>query len=279
MKKLPIIYHTLMRHVLSRGHSQTNMRTNTSVRTLPYPAHILLDLSAGYLPLAGNRTIYPKVAAAELAWQLQGTKDPDFIMKHAPKVWGKFIEDGVIENAYGHRWMQHFGRDQISDAISLLATDPSSRQAHISTWDSARDGSNKPDYCHKNVPCITDLTINIINNKLNIAVNMRSSDVYVGLPYDLLAYALLLDAFATSLNCDRGYLSFHLANAHIYGPQLPLADKETNQIVKTWEGNVQQVKMPGLAIEEIVANPEGYVDYFKTIKMANFNSTAPDVVA
>lgn len=279
MKKLPIIYHTLMRHILSRGHSQTNMRTNTITRTLPYPTHILLDLSEGYLPVPGNRTIYPKVAAAELAWQLQGTKDPDFIMKHAPKVWGKFIEDGVIENAYGYRWMQHFGRNQISDAISLLKADSSSRQAHISIWDSLFDGSDKPEYCHKNVPCITDLTINIIDNKLNIAVNMRSSDVYVGLPYDLLTYALLLDAFATSLKCDRGYLSFHLANAHIYGPQLASADKETNQLVKTWQENVQEIKMPGLTIEQIIADPEAYVNYFKAIKITNFNGTLPEVVA
>lgn len=270
-------YYSVLNSIINYGVIEKNERTGHEIAIAPSPISFTIDLSEGLLPLVGNRTIYPKVAAAEVAWQLLGTKDPSFIMRHAPKVWSDFIEDDEIKNAYGYRWCNHFGRNQILEALNTLKEDPSSRQVYISTWDPAIDGLGEKKLKPKNIPCIVGFTLNIIGGKLNMTVSMRSSDAYVGLPYDVLTYALMVDAFAASLGLKRGYMSFMLAHAHIYDTHLELAKQELANS-RHWANNIQTIEMPGYSIEQIADWPLTYVDYFKKIKINNFNGTKPRVV-
>ncbi|WNO49293.1 hypothetical protein [Achromobacter phage kwar_LB4] len=119
-----------------------------------------------------------------------------------------------VKNAYGYRYRNHFGRDQLQDAINALQMDPSSRQIYISAWDPAQDGLlNRGE---KNVPCPAAFTLTVLNGQLHSSYFLRSSDLFVGLPYDMLTHSLLVTAIADSLGIQPGYISVLVSHAHMY---------------------------------------------------------------
>ena len=196
---------------ISKGQLETNQRTKTRILISPHPEHITLDCREG-LPILGNRKYFPHIAAAELAWQYEGTKYAKLIMDYAPKLWSKFLVDEKVEAAYGYRWRKHFGRDQLKLAIEALRADPTNRQVHISAWDPGSDGlGQKQSRGVKNLPCPTSFTLSL-SSYLNCSVHIRSSDVMIGLPYDMMCYGLLLLTVAKELNLKPGFCSFQLAS-------------------------------------------------------------------
>ena len=254
------IYEDLLRLVRSQAVTETNQRTGVKIKALRGAYAFKIDLSHG-LPIAGDRKIFPHVAAAENAWQILGTDDTKFISKHW-KIWDKFADDnGRVEAAYGHRWKTHFGRDQLRSALSALKSDPSNRQVFISAWDPGFDGLGDPGQ-PPNIPCHTGFALNIVAKQLHCSVFMRSSDVYVGLPYDVMTYAYLMDAISTTLGKGLGTLSFMLAHAHCYEPQWQ--DMEASLYIKEakhW--HEPQLQFPMWTVHEIHDDPEGYVKFVK----------------
>ena len=121
-------YRELLRELYHNGMYEKNIRTGVDIRMLPGGYSFKLDLSTGKLPVAGNRRYWPKIAAAETAWQFMGTQSPDWILENAPKMWHDFVEDGKLQTAYGYRWREHFGRDQLALAMEELQNNPSNRQ-------------------------------------------------------------------------------------------------------------------------------------------------------
>lgn len=296
MLKFTHQYETLLREVLKHN-PEHNFRTKTRIRTIPHPVHIQLSMHDGKLPVAGNRAYYPGVAAAEAAWQTLGTTDPQFIMGHAPKLWGKFLDQhGRLPTAYGYRWAKEFGRDQIAMAISALHVDPSNRQIWVQAWDPRCDGLGEPNQ-PLNIPCPIGFSLTVTEGCLNMAVFIRSSDVFVGLPYDVMAYALTLDMLATELDRAPGFLTFTLAHAHLYETHwlaaqlstdnldfegkskyheaqricekldLPVAEAlKTLEEMRIW-GSPSDVEpsLPDWAWSEVQTNPEGYVRRVKAL--------------
>lgn len=210
-------YKHLLHELYMRGIRETNARTGVGIRMVPGGWSFKLDLSNGRLPVPGNRAYFPHVAAAEAAWQTLGTQDPAFILKQAPKLWSKFVEDGKLVTAYGYRWRKHFGRDQMALAIEALKTDPTNRQLYIQAWDPAADGLGQPGQ-PKNIPCPIGFSLTRTDNRLHMSVFIRSSDVFVGLPYDVMGYALTLDMVAAEVGLTPGTMHFTLAHPHVYDP-------------------------------------------------------------
>ena len=117
-------------------------------------------------------------------------------------------------------------QNQIFEALTALLDDPSDRQIFISAWDNGKDGLGNR--WTSNVPCPTCFSINIIDNKLNLTLFLRSSDTIVGLPYDMLMYSLLLIVFTHSLrkwypNLQYGRIDAMLSHAHIYEAHYDIA--------------------------------------------------------
>lgn len=237
------------------SYTEVNKRTGVKIQALKGSVFINLDLNTGKLPIPGNRKFYPRVAAAELAWQLQGTKSADLIMKYAPKMWGKFVDrDGEVEAAYGYRWSKHFGRDQLQCAIDALREDSTNRQIYISAWDPAWDGLGYSG--PSNIPCPVGFSLNIVDRHLNCAVFLRSSDVFVGLPYDVMCYALLVDAIAAELSVTPGMLSLTLAHAHVYEPHFA-AMRESVDPGHKWTNS--EPSLPAFTVTEIQQDPDAYI--------------------
>jgi thymidylate synthase len=245
---------------LQHAGTEMNKRTGVLVKRLDGAHSFKLDLKDGKLPLAGNRRYYPRVAAVETAWELMGTQDPTFVLQRAPKIWSDFTEeDGKIKCAYGYRWRVGFGRDQIRMALDALRKDPSNRQVYVSAWDPSHDGLGAPDQ-PKNIPCPVGFSLTKTDDRLHLTLFMRSSDVFVGLPYDVMGYALKLDAFAAELECTPGTLHVTLAHPHIYEPHFEMLTKSLDL-----NGPVPQPSLPGWTVGQITQDPDGYVDVVKRL--------------
>lgn len=246
---------------------ETNERTGARVRVLPGATSFGIDLSTRVLPTAGIRRVYPRVAAAEVAWYISGEQDATWMTKQAP-IWDKFVEplerlsleggfphkvqfEGV-EAAYGYRWRRHFDRDQLKTALQALHDNPSDRRVVICAWDPAQDGNGTQG--QKNVPCPAMLTFNVVGGKLHSTMLLRSSDVFVGLPYDVLGHALLMDAIATELGVGLGIAHFTLAHAHLYEAHWGMAEEAIIQ-----QPVVPPMAMPGWTVYAIEKDRDGYV--------------------
>ena len=293
------VYYGLLTDLLHHGVTETNARTKTDIKMLQGAFSFKLDLSNGKLPVAGNRRYFPHVSAAEVAWQFMGTKDPTFILKHAPKLWSKFIEEEpyeqdfelqgqlgreggmrqVLKTAYGWRWREAFGRDQLALAVKELTENPTNRQLWVQAWDPRSDGLGGPQ--PKNIPCPLGFSVSRFQDDIHMSVFVRSSDVFVGLPYDVMAYGLTLDAIAASVGCRPATMHFTLAHPHLYKPHWNMARactgvgypsntgawreaKEFEGASTTWARDVQP-NLPGWDIQAIVDAPDAYVSIVKAL--------------
>lgn len=266
----PGFYRKLCAKIM-KGPREVNSRTGVEIAMLANPASFSISLADERLPVVDNRRMFPHIAAAETAWQFLGTKDPEFILKHAPKLWSKFVEDGELKTAYGYRWRDHFGRDQLDMAVDQLRNNKTNRQLYISAWDPAADGLGEPNL-PKNMPCPVGFSLTVVEDKLNMSVFIRSSDVFVGLPYDVMSYCLTLDAFAAEVNLKPGVAHFTLAHPHVYQPHFDFADPpELGE--RLYDAHIDQSKLkgagstvvnhqpvlPAWTITQILDDPDMYV--------------------
>lgn len=263
-------YITLLKRIMNDGYIEFNNRTQTEIKALPQ--RTLVFNLINHIPVVGARKIFPHVAAAELAWTLQGTQDTTFIKKYS-KMWDKFEDEpNKVLTAYGYRWRTQFGRDQLMEAIEALRKDRSNRQVWVTAWDAATDGLNNIGKC-KNMPCILGFMLNTIGNKLNMMVVLRSSDTVVGLPYDVLMYSFLLCALAKSIGVPTGKIFFALSHAHIYSAHYDIVQRMINSFEKytimkrpiDQEFVPQAIPIPQHSVEQIILNPDDYVNEIKQL--------------
>lgn len=238
---------------------EVNERTGVRIKLIEGGYSFKLDLSDGNLPVASNRRYFPHIAAAETAWQFLGTKDPSFMLKHAPKLWSKFVEDGELKTAYGYRWRVAFGRDQLALALNELGNNPTNRQLFVLAWDPRRDGLGGPQ--PKNIPCPVGFTLSRCKNKIHMSVLLRSSDTFVGLPYDVMAYGLTLSAIAASVGCTPGTMHVTLAHPHLYEPHWAMAEASLDGWLL--RGAPQTLIPVDWTVFDIENNPGGYIKFVK----------------
>lgn len=258
-------YIALIRRIMTDGYIEFNNRTQTEIRALPQ--RTLVFNLINHIPVIGARKIFPRVAAAELAWTLSGTQDTTFIKKYS-KMWTQFEDEpNKVMTAYGYRWRHKFNRDQLFDAIEALKKDRSNRQIWVTAWDAAEDGLlNIGKY--KNMPCIIGFMLNTIGSKLNMTVVLRSSDTIVGLPYDTLMYTFLLAALAKSIGIPTGKIFIMLNHAHIYANHYTMANRMINSFEKysivkrpiEEEFVPQAIPIPQHSVEQIIKGPDWYVN-------------------
>lgn len=289
-------YKRLMGRLLNCGTTMHNERTGHDVLVLRGGYSFILEMSKGVIPVPGTRKVYPKSAAAELAWWTTGSQSVKFISKYAP-LWDKFTEDDgdTIAAAYGYRWRHHFGRDQLQLSVSQLYKDPSDRQIIVCAWDPASDAMGSK--AKKNVPCPLLFQVYSLpksHNQQEVCMNvvLRSSDTFVGLPYDVLGYALLQQAITTELNSMAksyketeypvdswvlGTLTFDLIHAHLYDSHFQDAEDMLSA-----EHDFTEPPMPkNWSLTDIGKEPDSYVKDVgviqKKMKQPGFSSK-PEVI-
>ena len=242
------IYHDTIAHVFEHGHRQHNKRTD-SVVLATHGYSFRWDMR--YYPITLARPMYGKTGAAELTWMLMGTTSTKWLKQYT-HIWDAF-ETGPdeLKTAYGARWKYAFGVDQVQNIIDKLRADPTSRQQVLLAWDPRVDNVVEA----TNIPCPFVAVINIISGKLNIHLTLRSNDVYLGLPYDVMMYTLLGNMLATELQVDAGELYYSIAHMHLYENQFAVAKYIKD---RQHPGKKFAIKL-SWSLGEILYAPDGYV--------------------
>ena len=251
---------------------QQNERTGEEILVLPGGFYFTIGLHEEYLPLIDCRLTHPATAAAEVAWFIRGDQSTEWLNKYTG-IWKGFEEEIPaleakrryfgkpeehvmgVKAAYGWRWSQHFGLDQLDEAVKVLQADPTSRRVWISTWDPAED---LPMAGQKNVPCPVGFSLYMLQGRLFSSYVLRSSDVFMGLPYDVMNHAMLMAILAKSIGCKLGGMSFTLSHAHIYSRHVDMARQALRYECKAF----QPMENPSFfSLDDIRANPDNYVKY------------------
>lgn len=159
-----------------------------------------------------ERNWNPKYAAREWEWYLSGDPSGVEISKYAP-IWKNMMdEEGNVRSNYGWQWKRN---DQLSKIVDLLRDNPNTRKATISIYD-----GKEIDTYSKDTPCTYAVQFTILDNKLNMAVLMRSNDLWYGFCNDQYCFSMLQQMVADFLCVGVGTYYHFAHNLHLYNDKL-----------------------------------------------------------
>lgn len=166
--------------------------------------HLLIDSHYGLMDVPARGLNY-RFAVAEWVWMMFGRSDVDSIAQFNSVV-RNFSDDGVwLTGAYGPHIKAQ--RDRV---LAKLREDPDTRQAVIEIprpWNT---------FNTKDMPCTLSFQFLLRDGQLNLITSMRSSDVWLGLPYDVFTFTQLQNCMAGELGVKRGWFSLHMGSSHLY---------------------------------------------------------------
>lgn len=168
-------------------------------------------------------------ALGEFLWYMRGSDLLEIIKYYIPK-YEEESEDGkTIFGAYGPRLFNWGGEiNQVSNALKLLRDRPTTRRCVIQIYEPKDISKN-----YKEIPCTENFQFFIRESKLHMHVNMRSNDLYLGLPHDVFTFTLFQEYFAAKLGLELGRYHHNIASAHIYKRNIGTAKFYTKEGVQS----------------------------------------------
>ena len=172
----------------------------------------------------------------ELLWYLAKTDELEFIRYYLSHYAKESDDSETVYGAYGPRLFSMKGNDQIANIIKLLRERPTSRRAVIQLFDAADITEH-----HTGIPCTCTLQFMIRNGRLNMFTNMRSNDVFIGLPYDVFAFTMLQEILARTLDVEVGTYKHAVGSLHLYEKNRKAAQQ---YLEEGWQETVSMPPMP-----------------------------------
>ncbi len=206
-------YLDLLQHILDHGADKTD-RTGTGTRSI-FGYQMRFDLSKGF-PLLTTKKLHLKSIIHELLWFLKGDTNVHYLQENGVRIWNEWAdENGDLGPIYGKQWRQWRDYDggvidQMSEAIHTIKTNPDSRRIIVSAWNVA-DVPNM-----KLPPCHAFFQYYVAGNRLSLQLYQRSADCFLGVPFNIASYALLLMMTAQVTGLEVGDFVHTLGDAHIY---------------------------------------------------------------
>jgi thymidylate synthase len=170
----------------------------------------------------------------ELFWYLAGTDSLKQIEYYVPKYRDESVDKKTVYGAYGPRLFEKKGINQVSEIIQLLKKRPASRRAVVQLFE-ARD------LTHEKPPCTCTLQFLIRDNRLQLLVNMRSNDAFIGLPHDIFAFTMIQELVARSLGLEIGPYKHMVGSLHLYDKHLKGAKAYLSE---EWQETAEMPQMP-----------------------------------
>ena len=207
MNNFEKIYGNVVSHCLKKG--EIVIGRNGKVRQIT-GTQIRANLIEGF-PVVTGKTIFPKTCFIETEWMLNGLTNINWLNERGVKIWDQWADkNGDLGPVYGHQLLNFNGVNQITGLINEYKLNKHSRRLICSMW-------NPNDLSKMQLPpCHYSFQFIISNNFVDIIVTMRSLDLFIGLPYDMVMYASILAAFANEFNLIAREVIINAANAHIY---------------------------------------------------------------
>jgi thymidylate synthase len=210
-------YEDLLRHVLEHGSSRPD-RTGTGSRSV-FGHQMRYDLSRGF-PLVTTKRVHVKSIAYELLWFLRGDSNVAWLREHGVTIWDEWAgPDGDLGPVYGVQWRSwptpdggHV--DQISRVLEQLRTDPTSRRMIVSAWNVGEIPRMALPPCH------TLFQFYVADGRLSCQLYQRSADLFLGVPFNIASYALLVHMVAQQVGLEPGDFVWTGGDCHIYDNHL-----------------------------------------------------------
>ena len=206
-------YLDLLQHVLDHGILKED-RTGTGTHSV-FGYQMRFDLQNGF-PLLTTKKLHLKSIIHELLWFLKGDTNVKYLQANGVRIWNEWAdENGDLGHIYGYQWRSwpdydggHI--DQIKEAIDTIQNNPDSRRIIVSAW-------NVADLPQMNLPpCHAFFQFYVANGKLSLRLYQRSADIFLGVPFNIASYALLLMMVAQVTGLEAGDFVHTLGDAHIY---------------------------------------------------------------
>ena len=217
MAKNPFLatpYEDLLRKIMAEGVDRGD-RTGTGTRSL-FGQQLRYDLEAGF-PLITTKKVHTRSVFYELLWFLQGRNDVKWLQDRGVTIWDEWEKpDGTIgEGSYGlmwRSWPKPNGEsiDQISEALNQIKNNPDSRRILVTAWNPSEVSKAALPPCH------VMFQFYVANGKLSCHLYQRSCDMFLGVPFNIASYALLVHLVAQVCDLDVGDFVHTMGDAHIY---------------------------------------------------------------
>ena len=202
-------YLELLSHINSHGKDRSD-RTGVGTRAV-FGYQFRHDLRTGF-PLLTTKKVWWKGVVAELLWFLAGDTNVRTLQAQGVNIWNEWADPvtGDLGPVYGRQWRNFGGVDQIAQLVDGLKKNPTSRRHIVSAWNPPDVPAMKLPPCHPFWQCQVD------DGVLHLSLYMRSCDAFLGLPFNIASYALLLSLLAEVTDLTPGDLIISFGDLHIY---------------------------------------------------------------
>lgn len=205
-------YLDTLSHVLKNGAKKED-RTNTGTLSV-FGRQMRFDLQKGF-PLVTTKKLHLKSIIYELLWFIKGETNTQFLTDNGVRIWNPWAdENGDLGRIYGYQWRswtaENRNIDQLSQVIDSLKNNPNSRRHIVSAWNVGdMDKMALP-------PCHILFQFYVADGKLSCQLYQRSADLFIGVPFNIVSYALLTMMVAQVTGYEPGDFVHTLGDAHIY---------------------------------------------------------------
>ncbi len=206
-------YLDLLDRVLQEGHLKGD-RTGTGTLSV-FGHQMRFNLEEGF-PCLTTKKLHLKSIIHELLWFLKGDTNVKYLQDNGVRIWNEWAdENGELGPVYGYQWRswpdyQGGHIDQITQVIDQIKQNPNSRRLLVSAWNvAAVDEMKLP-------PCHILFQFYVADGRLSLQLYQRSADIFLGVPFNIASYALLLQMVAQVTGLKAGDFVHTLGDAHIY---------------------------------------------------------------
>ncbi|WP_337641185.1 thymidylate synthase [Prevotella sp.] len=206
-------YLSLLNRILTEGATKTD-RTGTGTMSV-FGNQMRFNLADGF-PLLTTKKLHLKSIIYELLWFLRGDTNVHYLQEHGVRIWNEWAdENGDLGPVYGHQWRSwpdyNGGTiDQIQNVLDLIRNHPDSRRMIVSAWNPAEVEQMALPPCH----CLFQFYV--ADGKLSLQLYQRSADTFLGVPFNIASYSLLLQMMAQVSGLEAGEFIHTTGDTHLY---------------------------------------------------------------
>ena len=204
---------SLLNRILTEGH-QKGDRTGTGTLSV-FGHQMRYDLQDGF-PLLTTKKLHLKSIIYELLWFLRGDTNVRWLQDHGVRIWNEWAdENGDLGPVYGHQWRSwpdYRGGtiDQIAQVEEMIKRNPNSRRMLVTAWNPAEVEDMALPPCH----CLFQFYV--ADGRLSLQLYQRSADTFLGVPFNIASYALLLQMMAQVTGLQPGEFVHTTGDTHLY---------------------------------------------------------------
>ena len=206
-------YLKLLDRILTEGATKTD-RTGTGTMSV-FGNQMRFDMADGF-PLLTTKKLHLKSIIYELLWFLRGDTNVHYLQEHGVRIWNEWAdENGELGPVYGHQWHSwpdyNGGTiDQIQNVVDMIKNHPDSRRMMVTAWNPAEVEQMALPPCH----CLFQFYV--ADGRLSLQLYQRSADTFLGVPFNIASYALLLQMMAQVTGLQPGEFIHTTGDTHLY---------------------------------------------------------------